>query len=61
MGEILNNFPDRKNVTFEETDGGLDRSHVSHGAAFNTKGHSRRLHHVIGYRETGTVSMCGLE
>ena len=37
MGEFLNKFPDRKNVTFEETDGGLDRSHESLGASFNTK------------------------
>ena len=37
MCEFLNKFPDRKNVTFEETDGGLDRSHESLGAAFNTK------------------------
>ena len=37
MDEFINKFPDRKNVTFEETDGGLDRSHESHGAAFNTK------------------------
>ena len=36
MGEFLNTFPDRKNVTFEATDGGLDRSHESLGAAFNT-------------------------
>ena len=34
--EFLNKFPDH-NVTFEETDGGLDRSHESLGAAFNTK------------------------
>ena len=37
MGEFLKKFPDRKNVTFEATDGGLDRSHESLGAAFNTK------------------------
>ena len=37
MGEFLIKFPDRKNLTFEETDGGLDRSHESLGAAFNTK------------------------
>ena len=37
MGEFLNKFPDSKNVTFEETGGGLDRSHESLGAAFNTK------------------------
>ena len=37
MGEFLNKFPDRKNVTFEATDGGLDRSHESLGVAFNTK------------------------
>ena len=37
MGEFLNKFPDRTNVTFEETDGGLDRSHESLGAASNTK------------------------
>ena len=35
--EFLNKFPDRTNVTFEETDGGLDRSHESLDAAFNTK------------------------
>ena len=35
--EFLNKFPDRKNVTFEEIDGGLDRSYESHGAAVNTK------------------------
>ena len=35
--EFLNKFPDRKNVTFEETDGGLDRSHESLGAAFKTR------------------------
>ena len=35
--EFLNKFPDRKNVTFEETDGGLDRSHGSLGAAFKTR------------------------
>ena len=37
MDEFLNKFPDRKNVTFEETDGGLDRSHESLAAAFKTK------------------------
>ena len=35
--EFLNKFPDRKNVTFEETNGGLDRSHESLGAAFKTR------------------------
>ena len=35
--EFLNKFPDRKNVTFEETDGGLDRSDESLGAAFKTR------------------------
>ena len=35
--EFLDKFPDRKNVTFEETDGGLDRSHESLGAAFKTR------------------------
>ena len=37
MGEFLDKFPDRKNVTFEETDGGRDRSHESLGGAFFTK------------------------
>ena len=37
MSEFFNKFPDHKNVTFEETDGGLDRSHESLGDAFNTK------------------------
>ena len=37
MGEFLNKFPDRKNVIFEATGGGLERSHESLGAAFNTK------------------------
>ena len=35
--EFLNKFPDRKNVTLEETDGGLDRSHESLGAAFKMR------------------------
>ena len=35
--EFLNKFPDRSNMTFEETDGGLDRSHESLGAAFKTR------------------------
>ena len=34
--EFLNKFLDRKNMIFEETDGGLDRSHESFGAAFKT-------------------------
>ena len=46
MGEIFNKVPDRKNVTFEETDSGLDRSHESLGATLNTKD-SRRLRHVL--------------
>ena len=37
MGEFFDKSPDRKNVTFEATDGGLDRSHESLGATFNTK------------------------
>ena len=37
MSEFFNKFPNHKNMTFEETDGGLDRSHESLGAAFNTK------------------------
>ena len=37
MGEFFNKSPDRKNVTFEATDGGLDRSHESLAATFNTK------------------------
>ena len=56
-------------MTFEETDGGLDRSHESLGAAFNTK---EKGTHTIddcamycgdwngGCRDTVTVSMCGL-
>ena len=35
--EFLTKFPDCKNVTFEETDGGLDRSHESLGAVFRTR------------------------
>ena len=35
--EFLNKFPDRKNAIFEETDGELDRSHESLGAAFKTR------------------------
>ena len=35
--EFLNKFLDRKNMTFEETHGGLDRSHESLGAAFKTR------------------------
>ena len=31
--EFLNKFSDRTNMTFEETDGGLDRSHESFGDA----------------------------
>ena len=37
MSEFFNKFRDHENVTFEETDGGLDRSHESLVAAFNTK------------------------
>ena len=37
MGEFFNKSSDRKNVTFEATDGGLDRSHESLAATFNTK------------------------
>ena len=37
MGEFFDKSPDRKNVTFEATDGGLDRSHESLGGTFNTK------------------------
>ena len=37
MGEFFNKSPDRKNVTFEVTDGGLDKSHEPLGATFNTK------------------------
>ena len=44
MGKFLNQLPDRKNVTFEETDGGLDKSPESLGAAFNTK--EKRKHTV---------------
>ena len=35
--ELLNKFPDRTKMTFEETDGGLDRSHESLGPAFRTR------------------------
>ena len=35
--EFLNKFPDLTNMTFEETDGGLDRSHESLGAAFKMR------------------------
>ena len=35
--EFLNKFPDHSNMTFEETDGRLDRSHESLGAAFKTR------------------------
>ena len=35
--EFLNKFPDHSNMAFEETDGGLDRSHESLGAAFKTR------------------------
>ena len=35
--EFPNKFPDRMNMTFEETDGGLDRSHESLDAAFKTR------------------------
>ena len=35
--DFLNKFPDCTNVTSEETDGGLDRSHESLGAAFKTR------------------------
>ena len=35
--EFLNKFPDRSNMTFEDTDGGLDRSHEYLGAAFKTR------------------------
>ena len=37
MGEFFNKSPNRKNVTFEATDGGLDKSHEPLGATFNTK------------------------
>ena len=51
MSEFFDKFPDHKNVTFDETDGGLDKSHGSLGSAFNTKEkketHSRRLRHVL--------------
>ena len=69
MGELLNKFPDRKNVTFEETDGGLDRSHESLGTTFNTKEKNGNTQSTIapctvvigmGCRDTGKVSMCGL-
>ena len=49
--EFFNRFPDRTNMTFEETDGELDRSHESLGAAFKTRQdgetHSGRLRHVL--------------
>ena len=35
--EFLHKFPDLTNMTFEETDGGLDRSHESLGAVFKTR------------------------
>ena len=35
--EFLNKFRDLTNMTFEETDGGLDRSHESLGAAFKMR------------------------
>ena len=35
--EFPNKFPDHSNMTFEETDGGLDRSHESLDAAFKTR------------------------
>ena len=34
--EFPNKFLDHSNMTFEETDGGLDRSYESLGAAFKT-------------------------
>ena len=69
MSEFFNKFPNHKNMTFEETDGGLDRSHESLVAAFNTKEKGKHTQSTIapstvvigrGYRDTGTVSMCGL-
>ena len=69
MSEFSDKFPDHKNVAFEETDGGLDRSHESLGAAFNTQEKGKHTQSTIapctvvigrGYRDTGTVSMCGL-
>ena len=35
--EFINKSPDHSNMTFEETDGGLDRSYESLGAAFKTR------------------------
>ena len=35
--EFINKSPDHSNMTFEETDGGLDRSYDSLGAAFKTR------------------------
>ena len=35
--ELFNKFPDRTKMTFEETDGGLDRSHEFLGSAFKTR------------------------
>ena len=46
MGEFFDKSPDRKNVTFEATDGGLDRSHESLGHP-QYEGHSRRLRHAL--------------
>ena len=43
--EFLNKFPDHSNMTFEETDGGLDRSHESLGAAFKTR--QRMENHTV--------------
>ena len=37
MSEFFVKFPDHKNVTFEDTDSGPDRSHESLGAVFNEK------------------------
>ena len=64
MGEFLNKFPDRKNVTFEETDGGLEGR-----MSLSVLPSIRRTQSTIasctvvigiGYRDTGMVSMCGL-
>ena len=66
--EFPNKFPDRMNMTFEETDGGLDRSHESLGAAFKTR-QDRDTQLMIapctvmigmGCKDTNRESLCGL-
>ena len=68
--EFKNRFPDRTNMTFEETDGELDRSHESLGAAFKTRqdgsGNTQRMiapcivRIGMGCKDTNRESLCGL-